>query len=97
MFYEDTYKEEWADAVIDMVNNLSEDDRARIYYKNNFLEFTRVHEKVLDLYDDLFAEVKNLPYAETVDENGIRNTNEDSQMINEKEILSVYGEETIWR
>ena len=31
-------------------------------------------------------------HAETVDENGIRNTNEDSQMINEKEILSVYGE-----
>ena len=31
-------------------------------------------------------------HAETVDENGIRNTNEDSQMINEKEILSVQGE-----
>ena len=27
-------------------------------------------------------------HAETVDENGIRNTNEDSQMINEKEILN---------
>ena len=26
-------------------------------------------------------------HAETIDENGIRNTNEDSQMINEKEIL----------
>ena len=32
-------------------------------------------------------------HAETTEENGIRNTNEDSQMINEKEILSVYGEE----
>lgn len=32
-------------------------------------------------------------HAETTQENGIRNTNEDSQMINEKEILSVYGEE----
>ena len=32
-------------------------------------------------------------HAETVNENGIRNTKEDSQMINEKEILSVYGEE----
>lgn len=32
-------------------------------------------------------------HAKTIDENGIRNTNEDSQMINEKEILSVYGEE----
>lgn len=32
-------------------------------------------------------------HAETIDENGIRNTSEDSQMINEKEILSVYGEE----
>lgn len=32
-------------------------------------------------------------HAETVNENGIRNTNEDSQIINEKEILSVHGEE----
>ena len=32
-------------------------------------------------------------HAETVEENGIRNTNEGSQMINEKEILSVEGEE----
>ena len=32
-------------------------------------------------------------HAETVNENGIRNTDEDSQIINEKEILSVKGEE----
>lgn len=32
-------------------------------------------------------------HAETIDEDGIRNTNEDSQIINEKEILSVKGEE----
>lgn len=32
-------------------------------------------------------------HAETVEENGIRNTNEDFQLINEKEILSVKGEE----
>ena len=32
-------------------------------------------------------------HAETIEEEGIRNTNEDSQLINEKEILSVYGEE----
>ena len=32
-------------------------------------------------------------HAETIEENGIRNTNEDSQIINEEEILSVYGEE----
>ena len=32
-------------------------------------------------------------HAETIDENGIRNTNEDSQIINEKEILSIQGEE----
>ncbi|CDD36712.1 unknown [Clostridium sp. CAG:356] len=31
-------------------------------------------------------------HAETIDENGIRNTSEDSQKINEKEILSVEGE-----
>lgn len=32
-------------------------------------------------------------HAETVDEKGIRNTNETSQIINEKEILSIKGEE----
>lgn len=32
-------------------------------------------------------------HAKTVNENGIRNTSEDSQLINEKEILSVEGEE----
>jgi len=32
-------------------------------------------------------------HAETVEENGIRNTNEDFRSINEKEILSVHGEE----
>ena len=32
-------------------------------------------------------------HAETLEENGIRNTNEDYQIINEKEILSLYGEE----
>ena len=32
-------------------------------------------------------------HAETVNEDGIRNTDEDSQLINEKEILSVEGEE----
>lgn len=31
-------------------------------------------------------------HADTIAENGIRNTNENSQMINEKEILSVEGE-----
>ena len=31
-------------------------------------------------------------HAETIEENGIRNTDEDSQLINEKEILSVEGE-----
>ena len=32
-------------------------------------------------------------HAETIEEKGIRNTYENSQIINEKEILSVYGEE----
>lgn len=31
-------------------------------------------------------------HADTINENGIRNTNETSQMINEKEILSIKGE-----
>ena len=32
-------------------------------------------------------------HAETIDENGIRNTDETMQEINEKEILSIEGEE----
>lgn len=32
-------------------------------------------------------------HAETIDENGIRNTDETTQLINEKEILSIEGEE----
>ena len=32
-------------------------------------------------------------HADTINEKGIRNTNETSQMINEKEILSIKGEE----
>ena len=32
-------------------------------------------------------------HSDTFKENGIRNTNENSQMINEKEILSIEGEE----
>ena len=32
-------------------------------------------------------------HAETLEERGIRNTNEDTQLINEKEILLVQGEE----
>ena len=32
-------------------------------------------------------------HAETIDENGIRNTDETVQEINEKEILSIEGEE----
>ena len=32
-------------------------------------------------------------HGETIDENGIRNTNETIQEINEKEILSIEGEE----
>ena len=46
---------------------------------------------ILELMKDIIIYL--IRHAETVDENGIRNTNEDSQMINEKEILSVHGEE----
>ena len=34
-------------------------------------------------------------HAETIDENGIRNTDETLQDINEKEILSIKGEQDI--
>ena len=48
--------------------------------------------------NDKYVPIKTIIYlirhAETIDENGIRNTDETSQMINEKEILSIEGEET---
>lgn len=47
----------------------------------------------MELLKNMDTIIYLIRHAETIDENGIRNTNEDSQMINEKEILSVYGEE----
>ena len=45
---------------------------------------------ILELMKDIIIYL--IRHAETVDENGIRNTNENSQIINEKEILSAHGE-----
>ena len=46
----------------------------------------------VELYNMKDTIIYLIRHAETVDENGIRNTNENSQIINEKEILSAHGE-----
>lgn len=68
MFFVDVYKEEYDEMLQKYIWNLKEDDVTKIFYKNNLVEFTRRHDKVKDLYDEMFSSVKNLPYAETEDD-----------------------------
>lgn len=68
MFFEDIYKEEYEIIIRKYINDLTEDEVTKIYYKNNFLEFTRVHKKILKLYDKLFSSIENLSYVTDVDE-----------------------------
>ena len=63
----------------------------------NKIEDMKIIEKIFNLFWRSLRYENTIIYlirhAETIEENGIRNTNEDSQIINEKEILSVYGEQ----
>lgn len=68
MFFVDVYKEEYDEMLQKYIWNLKEDDVTKIFYKNNLVEFTRRHDKVKDLYDEMFSSVKNLSYAETEDD-----------------------------
>lgn len=65
MFYDEEYPEEYERLIYSYIFNLSDEDVIKIFYKNNFVEFTRRHKKVLKLYNELFMSVKNLPYAES--------------------------------
>ena len=68
MFYEDVYSESYEKLLMKYITNLSDDQRAKIFYKNNLIEFTRRHENLLDLYDELFSSVRNLEYATDISE-----------------------------
>ena len=68
MFFEDIYKDEYENMIYNYIYNLNIDEITKIYYKYNFMEFTRVHDRVLNLYDEIFSSVKNLPYANTDNE-----------------------------
>lgn len=66
MFYDDVYKDEYEEVLMLYISNLSKHDITRIYYKNNLVEFTRRHNKILNLYDKLFSSVKNYEHAKTL-------------------------------
>ena len=68
MFYDDVYTDEYENILRVFIHSLSEDEITKIFYKNNFIEFTRRHNKVLNMYDDLFSSVKNYEYVESSDE-----------------------------
>lgn len=67
-FYEEELPSNYEAMIRKYVYNLTEDEVTRIYYKNNLIEFTRRHKKILDLYDDIFSSVKNYHYAKSVDD-----------------------------
>lgn len=68
MFYEDSYNDEYGPILISYLNHLDENDLTRIFYKNNFIEFTRRHQKVVDKLRKIFESVENLEYIENESE-----------------------------
>ena len=68
MFYDDVYIDEYEELIRRYIEHLSIEDVTKIYYKNQFMEFTRVHDNIRDFYDVLFSSVRNLKYAKTIDD-----------------------------
>ena len=68
MFYDDVYIDEYGELIRRYIEHLSIEDVTKIYYKNQFMEFTRVHDNIRDFYDVLFSSVRNLKYAKTIDD-----------------------------
>ena len=68
MFYDDVYTDEYGELIRRYIEHLSIEDVTKIYYKNQFMEFTRVHDNIRDFYDVLFSSVRNLKYAKTIDD-----------------------------
>jgi hypothetical protein len=64
LFMDEDLKEKSRKFVRKYVRNLNEEERTRIFYKNQMMEFTRRHPHIIRLYEDLFAAVKNYPLAD---------------------------------
>lgn len=67
-FYDEDYPEEYRELISSYVSSLSQEEITKIYYKNNLEVFTERHEEILCLFDELFSSVKNLNYAESVED-----------------------------
>lgn len=67
-FYDEDYPEEYRELISLYVSSLSQEEIDKIYYKNNLEVFTERHDEILYLFDELFSSVKNLNYAETVED-----------------------------
>jgi hypothetical protein len=68
MFYEEDIDKEYEEMISLYIHNLEIDQITKIFYKNNFMEFTRRHKKILKLYDELFLAIENYPYAKSIDD-----------------------------
>lgn len=68
MFYIDIWDDSYEEPLRKYIENLSDTDVTKIFYKNNFVVFTDLHTEVKDIYDQIFASVKNYQYAKTEDD-----------------------------
>ena len=68
MFYDDIYIDEYEEPLRRFIDHLSIDDVTKIFYKNQFMEFTRRHDVIKDYYDKIFSSIRNLNYAKTIDD-----------------------------
>lgn len=68
MFYDDIYRDEYEEPLRLFIEHLTQEEVTKIYYKNQFMEFTRVHENIRKDYDELFSSIRNLKYAKTIED-----------------------------
>lgn len=62
------YHHKFDEALELFVNSLSEDERTKIYYKNNIREFTLFHDKIQSLYKKVFKNVRRLDFVSSESE-----------------------------
>lgn len=65
-FYDDIWQDDWEEPLLLYITNLNDDEVTKIFYKNNFMEFTRRHDKLLRLYDKIFSGVVNHEYIDDI-------------------------------
>lgn len=66
MFLQDVYKDEYEEILRLYINNLTEEEVTKIFYKNNLIEFIRRHDEIKDVFNELFESVHNYEYADSV-------------------------------